>query len=723
MSTIIKDPVIVHRAYQKVQIMNFHNHLTDKALSSDGIFEADFGTRMEFTGDLILLKDYPGGPIVITYPMLLSVLDKVEAHFSWEYCLDYVNSLPANVGKDYKELFMRLYEVLEKNYQSHGNEAVRLFKLLEPLMVGVSLEHLPKDTNDHSLLPEVSKSLDDTAPQLKEGIEEVIQIANDHLMKHGPQSIPHLLEQVGQEKLHFYPIVSVEGGMKKMFKHGTSYRPTEDSAARELANNMKREYMVAYYEFHKRLPKFQEHFQIGPGIAEIIKKGRPGSIRECYNIPDSEWENLEYLQNHTFNYYPQVSDLLDDKAITPNLVHVYQLFAEDALKVIGKKKEYEHVNTRLILEILNRKEIDIREFYAELESQGFFPLNWAVIQLMPKERELKIEARLFSILTFKCRMMASCCERNIGEQLLKLFKQQSMTLSGSQLRQKMDILSTLPESKDYIWVRFHMDLEQWNYTFRSHQQWYFVELLDKLFGVKHYSYIVRLFVDSLLISANRFTPPGMPDEFTGWGCHAGGNQGILQKLWTLITIMIIRGVMHRGDFDHRLTGSGDNQVLFVKMRKGPDLLNRIGILKQLLKEGFEKVGLSLKIFETWFSSIITCYQRKYYFLGILISSVIKQSGRAFSGEGDINCGLNSMVSTAVNGGLSISEQSYDPVIGIGFTLLEIMIVLLCDNRFSQMAPQDDNTLVRSYLLSFHLTLASCPFNNYPVIYMQDTKTL
>lgn len=97
--------------------------------------------------------------------------------------------------------------------------------------------------------------------------------------------------------------------------------------------------------------------------------------------------------------------------------------------MIGKEKKYKNVNTRLILEILDRLVIDIREFYAQLERDGCFPLNWAIIQLMPKERELKMEARLFSVLTFECRMMASCCERNIGEQLLKLFKQQSMTLS------------------------------------------------------------------------------------------------------------------------------------------------------------------------------------------------------------------------------------------------------------------------------------------------------
>lgn len=106
---------------------------------------------------------------------------------------------------------MRLYEILENNYKRHGNEAVRLFKLLEPLMVGVSMQHLQAETNDHSLLPEVASSLKKKAPQLQDGIDDIIKVAGEHLEKHGPQSIPHLLEQVGQEKLHYYSIASVEG--------------------------------------------------------------------------------------------------------------------------------------------------------------------------------------------------------------------------------------------------------------------------------------------------------------------------------------------------------------------------------------------------------------------------------------------------------------------------------------------------------------------------------
>lgn len=172
-----------------------------------------------------------------------------------------------------------------------------------------------------------------------------------------------------------------------------------------------------------------------------------------------EWAELEFFQNHTFNYYPQVSDLLVDKAISPDLEHLLQLYADD-IRLYNMVPVKDRVNTRLILEIMQREKIDIAAFFEEVRKEGKIPKQWAVIQLKAKEKELKIEARAFSILTFECRMMASCCERNLGEHILPLFKQQSMTLSGAELKEKMNTLSTLPETDSHVWVRFHMDLEQ-----------------------------------------------------------------------------------------------------------------------------------------------------------------------------------------------------------------------------------------------------------------------
>lgn len=152
------------------------------------------------------------------------------------------------------------------------------------------------------------------------------------------------------------------------------------------------------------------------------------------------------------------------------------------------------------------------------------------IRVMAKEKELKIDARDFSVLTLECRFMASMCEKNLSAMILSLFGYQSMTMNGSQLRHKINKLATLPSTDGKIWVVFHMDLLQWNYTFRPGQQLPFVLKLDSLFSVKHFQTCQKIFIESILYSACTFSPPpGIPNEFTCWNNHLGKNQGIFHK--------------------------------------------------------------------------------------------------------------------------------------------------------------------------------------------------
>lgn len=217
--------------------------------------------------------------------------------------------------------------MLEDAYKSIGNEAIRICKLLEPLLIGASLQSLDHETHDQEFRDIVRMTHIQDRPYLQPYIEAIWKISKDFLLKFGPEGIPYLVEQYEQEKLHNYPIVSIEAGLQKMHKYGTSIRISEDQAVRDIAANFKREYFVAYYEKHKVLPKIIYNWRFDKRIKVLIKKGKPGSIRECYKIPNEAWFFMEFDKNHDFNYFPQISDLLDDKAITPHLDHIYQLFA------------------------------------------------------------------------------------------------------------------------------------------------------------------------------------------------------------------------------------------------------------------------------------------------------------------------------------------------------------------------------------------------------------
>lgn len=142
-----------------------------------------------------------------------------------------------------------------------------------------------------------------------------------------------------------------------------------------LAAHFKREFVVSYFEKHGIMPKIYDRIPMNPRVRRLFEEGKPASIREYFRILKEAWTDLEFDKKFEFNYFPQISVLLDDKAITPHLCHIYHLFAEDALMVIGKHKLQSTVNTKLILEILARDVIDIKEFYDIVEKYGVIPLN------------------------------------------------------------------------------------------------------------------------------------------------------------------------------------------------------------------------------------------------------------------------------------------------------------------------------------------------------------
>ena len=91
--------------------------------------------------------------------MLLNALDKIEARFSWLYYVLYMGYHPDRAAFRTDELFFSIYNILEDCYKHLGNEAIRLMKCLEPIMVGSSLLLFDHVTNDHGSRPAVIAGL------------------------------------------------------------------------------------------------------------------------------------------------------------------------------------------------------------------------------------------------------------------------------------------------------------------------------------------------------------------------------------------------------------------------------------------------------------------------------------------------------------------------------------------------------------------------------------
>nr|WPV62321.1 MAG: RNA-dependent RNA polymerase [Wufeng shrew peropuvirus 2] len=684
---------IIH-AYRKKAIA-LHVHKIIQDISVQNLYPAEHKGLPMITlfTDMVYFPTFDERGLIVPYTFLLSVLDKIESQFAYTVYIGLANSSDLKQGLQYADLADVVNSTLHQAHDELGTQAADVSKLMEPLCVGVCLETFNPETNSVDFLDETLESVRNEKPHAFPFVHVLATHMRAYLERHGESGIPSILEQYGHEKLHYYPIIDQEGGLIKMYRFGTAALQVNYQEAKELAGHFVRDYIISYYNKEGHLPSMIHQPDLHSRIKRIIRTGNPQSLKYCMSVPAMEWTKIVFRPHHIFNYYGETMDLLDDKAITPHLNSINQLFARDALWVINKVPPTQFENTKLVLEILSRPVIDIREFYQKVESIGYFPPNWAAIQLMAKERELKIEARVFSILTFEARMMCSACEKNLSDTILPYFQQQTMTDTGPELRSRVDKFISVNLSPEETKVMIHLDLEQWNYTFRQTLQLPFTEVLNNIFGVEHFHTVTKLFSESFLFSSNKFTPPGTPGVFTHWTGHAGGNQGIFQKLWTLITITIIRKVMHENNLEHNLIGSGDNQVILLKLRQRPQIKQYIEGIIAKLKHAFQVVGLSLKDTETWYSSELFAYQRKYYYKGGQCEGGIKQVVRAYAGGSDITAGQSNSVSTAMNGGTTIAESTSDPLIGPIFAYLEALSVLILDPTINTILPLHPQFLV------------------------------
>ncbi|APG78806.1 RNA-dependent RNA polymerase [Hubei rhabdo-like virus 5] len=625
--------------------------------------------------DMVLLTEFPSRPLIIPYNFFLGVLDRLESELAYKVYINLTVNATDKGKFSFDTLSNTIDNQLDNIYKSLGNEAIRVFKLMEPITIGVCLKLLPEESNNSEFLDIILDSVRIDKPNIYPYVLQLVDTLQNYAHTYGPSGIPYIMEQYGHEKRHFYPIIDEEEGLIKMYRFGTAHIKVDEPFVQEVAGHFIREYILSYYNKEGHLPPIRWNDDLHPSIKAIYIQGKINSKHDCLKIPPKYWLEIIFANHRKFEYCEDALDLLDDKAITPHLDHVNQLFAYDVLYVLSQRPPKDRETTRLVLKILSEPEIDIRKFYEVVEKLGYIPPNWSIIQLLPKERELKIDARMFSILVYEIRMMCSVAERNIATGILPLFTQQTITDSGPALKSKVDFLTTLKEDKDYIWVSFNSDLEQWNYTFRQSLQIYFTNILNQIYGVKHFFTVTKIFLESWITGANKFIHWDISNIFCNWENHLGGNQGIFQKLWTLITFIYLDLVLSNSSYQFHIIGSGDNQNIFVRFKKGMGLKDDIVNLREQLSEGFSKLGLTLKKEETWYSSSLFAYQRKFYYKGQQCENGIKQVIRGYSGGSDVACGMSDLVMTAMNAGMNISETTCSPLVGPVFSYLEALSIL------------------------------------------------
>jgi hypothetical protein len=618
---------------------------------------------VSFHGDLVLLEDTFQQPLVVTMNMFVGVLDKIESKYRFQLVLALFQKVSSYNKINFHTWQDKLYKMLDLMYEDLAVKSHKILKSLEAIMVGFILHYYDNEHGDDEFLKAILQDLKDEGEDVSKWVGKIVNFIQEWKRSEPDEITIGLIESYGQEKLHFYPIIDHEAGLEKMKSEGKAFKDIDDGVAKRIFGQFVLELIEKHYKKTGKLMEIDEYQDLDPRIRSMYERRVILPRGELLRIEREKWADITFVKNVEFDYRLDDMDHLIDKACSPDEENISQIF-DPLLRNkynIRDPKMYNH--RRFTNWLLDQKSIDVKKIFDRWDALGHLPVRTSVIILMMKELEQKVGGRPFSVTHPEVRVVASSLEHNISKSVLPLFGTQSMTMSGSGLEQRKEQLVWDFGNKNCRKVAINLDFSNWNYTFRHGLTYRFDRLFCELFGVTHFYWANRIFYESKILYGARFSPPGNLEGLSEWVNHLGGNQGFRQKFWTLITQSMLLLILEDENVRYALLGSGDNQVIVLDLDENQWNTNIVTRIKLAINKMSEDVGLKLKVAETFHSSKLFGYGRKYYWKGEPMSLVIKATTKFAAGISSGIVSLSSHVATSMSAGQQVASNCPNPMVG------------------------------------------------------------
>jgi hypothetical protein len=483
-----------------------------------------------------------------------------------------------------------------------------------------------------------------------------------------------------------------------------------------MKSMFKKKFTEAFIKREKMWPKIEF---IDPDLNTRLQEYRAmnylgGHRMKC---PLSDWENVRFLRNFEFDFCPNFLEMIDDKAISQMRTNIASNW----------DKEVEPLtNRRLLIEMINREEIDIKRIvYMVMRRE--IPFDWLIVSLHPKEREFKLAPRMFSMMVMEMRIFFAVTEMNLADTIYPYMESLTMTDSREQVMKKF-LDMTARSSDDTTQILFlEIDLSRWNLRWRKLVVHLIGDCLDALFGMHGvYTYVHDFFEKCLfVVRVAGLRPKGIelrhpPESELAWGGgsgapHLGGCEGIVQKEWSIPTCLALDLALEGRNLHYKAAGQGDNQVVTVYYSRDRTTSARsqaIALRDELLvaiSSEYAKVGQEVKPEECLESSTVITYSKDIFVKGVYCPTALKFHSRLFPHAAQDFPSIRSNVGAIFSGATAGGERCLKPIRSLYLGLLQAALYLANMERGTQTHSEwikDTHGKLSDSFISFVLTLPS-----------------
>nr|QJW70351.1 RNA-dependent RNA polymerase [Erysiphe necator associated negative-stranded RNA virus 12] len=417
----------------------------------------------------------------------------------------------------------------------------------------------------------------------------------------------HLQEVSALHKLIFYAEVDAQAGVRKFLKRVHTPRKIEKSAIRNLTRFAKMSFLLSYRNKHKTLPDI-----IGPPakvkiLESYTQRGDKGLVE---SLPLSWWDEVKI--------YDCMDNTLTDDPLE---------FAKDKGALKPEISFGPGDSRKELLQVIERKKYTLNDFFKgrtlvkkakriTRTNQRSEPVKMRdAARLIEKEREQKIEARLFGNAGLDNKHSLSLVATKM-KKALSYFDEQLMTPPDQKRKQMIHEASRKLAQRDNYSLL--LDIEGHNQSMQYENTSELCEFIGNLFGYDDWGDLPNYFSGLTVYHYDEYLDEVMTSEG-----QLGGIEGWLNPLWTLHTTLMLKLLRVMTDLDVRtiMVYSDDvNAIMSIPQAS-----------EAMVKSVFDKImshctkfGMTIKYSQTTLSKHRITMLRQHYADGVRADSTLKR---------------------------------------------------------------------------------------------------
>lgn len=357
--------------------------------------------------------------------------------------------------------------------------------------------------------------------------------------------------------------------------------------------------------------------------------------------PLTDWYHCRFDKFMDFDLHLDYLDMMDDKSLGLDSRDAWAAWS--SLKATGGNYNIpDERSKKLIVRLLAMPEFDPAQVVREMRDLNLSTAD-ICLALYPKEKEYKLEARLFVMLQFHVRYFLTLAEKNFKELMKAYLLDQSMTKGRKGTMQYLEQMSAGRREGDVDTVFIEIDLTRWNLLWQGSVVDHVSHVADDIFGMpctfsrgheifENSTIVVRISDDVPDGVVRGMRPKQWPESEYVWRGHVGGFEGIIQGQWTACTQAELKLVLRDAPIlGYKLLGQGDNQVLAVTFQRdhtkdaGDQALQVANDITDLLATRFAMVNQVVKPEECLVSRHVITYSKMIWANGSQIPTTLKHA--------------------------------------------------------------------------------------------------